>query len=271
MKINKVIFIVGFFLSNSIYGFSQCVSIELSVEWERGYEIFKENSEDYVPKLLITYRNNSDTNLYFLKISDSRGGNPLLSKGSLVQYPIEEYINPNYYERAKVHGSYKNKKYNVIIGGSQLFNKGWIVENDTLNSEVEHEIDPINDDLTDIYEYIFRKDMSKNIDSLAWLKTYFLVSDITVEQIINKYKDKFVFLKPGEKEIDSYNLSGFNLIKGCFSFNIEPNSLQQFVLTSVWDQNRLKFIEEKTALPEFAGDYKLYSGHFNSNKIIIDF
>lgn len=54
--------------------FAQCISVELSVTWEAGYDIFEKDSMIHIPKLHIIYRNNCNTNYYFLKISENRDG-----------------------------------------------------------------------------------------------------------------------------------------------------------------------------------------------------
>lgn len=268
MKTKKLFFIIGLFLFQSQTAFNQCINIDLSVKWETGFDIFRDDSAVCVPKLCITYRNNSSNNYYFLKVSNSRFGYPMLPWGTLLQYPIEEYLNPDYLKRAKLHGNYTNQNYNVIIGGSPLFSRSWIVYNDTLNSEIEHEIDMINDDLADIYEYMYRN----QADSIEFTKPYFSVSDVNGEMILDVNKGKFVFLKSGEAFTDVYNIVGFKIIQGNFTFYIDPNSLTDYVNTDpVWDSNQLKYIEVKTALPKKVGEYKLYYGNFNTNKITITF
>lgn len=251
--------------------FSQSVSIELSAKWIKGYDVFQKDSTLYYPQLIITYRNNSDTNYYFQKISDSRCGLPMLPLGTSLQYPIEEYLNPNYLKRAKISGNYVNDSYKVIIGGDASFSKGWIIVNDTSNIEVEQEIDMVNDDLANIYEYLYRNNCVKQPDSLSEVKTHYTASDIIPEVIIDKFKDKFVFLMPGETCIDTYNLIGFKLLKGCFTFYICPYLPTYVYTTPIWDKNQSKYIETKTMLPKLVGEYKLYSGNFNSNKISITF
>jgi len=104
---------------------SQGVSIELSAKWVKGYDIFKKDSIIYFPELMITYRNISDTSFYFQKVSDGRYGLPSLPVAGLLQYPIEEFLNPNYFKRAKMHGDCTGEHYKVEIGGN-LFSKGWI-------------------------------------------------------------------------------------------------------------------------------------------------
>lgn len=124
MKTKEVLIVLVLSLFSNLLAFSQFISIELSVKWTKGYDIFKEDSVICYPELSITYRNNSDTNFYFLKVSDSRKGNPMLPWGTFYQYPYEEYLNPDYKKRAISHFDYTNTKYTVIIGGSQSYNKG---------------------------------------------------------------------------------------------------------------------------------------------------
>lgn len=272
MKTIILYIILSLLLCLNISTYSQSLSIELSAKWVKGYDIFQKDSTIYFPELIITYRNNSDTNYYFQKVSDTRCGLPMLPSGSLIQYPIEENLNPNYLRRAKIHCNYANDNYKVIIGDDASFSKGWIVVYDTSNIEIEQEIDMINDDLADIYEYIYRENCIKHPDSLNEVKTHYTESDIIPEVILNRFKDKFVFLRAGETCIDTYNLIGFKLLKGCFTFYIEPNNLQAYVNTSFWDKNQLKFIEQKkNALPKVISEYTLYIGSFNSNKITITF
>lgn len=270
MKAIKLYISLFILLSFNASSYSQSLSIELSAKWGEGYDIIKKDSIIYFPELIITYRNISDTNYYFQKVSDSRCGLPMLPWGSLLQYPIEEYLNPNYLERAKMHGNYSGENYTVIIGGSS-FSKGWICVNDTSNIEVEQEIEMINDDLADIYEYIYRENFKKQSDSLNELKIYYTESDVVPKMILDKFKDKFVFLRPGEIYTDNYNLVGFKLLKGCFTFYISPYLPEYVYSTPIWDKNQSKYIEIKTALPKVVGEYKLYSGNFYSNNITITF
>lgn len=248
---------------------SQSVSIELSAKWVKGYDIFKKDSIIYFPELMITYRNISDTSFYFQKVSDSRYGLPSLPAAGLLQYPIEEFLNPNYFKRAKMHGDYTGEHYKVEIGDN-LFSKGWIAINDTCNIEVEHEIDMINSALQNIYEYIYRENY-KPMDARDEFKLYYTISDMVPEVILTKYKDKFVFLKPGESYTDTYNLIGFKLLKGSFTFYIRPH-LPPYVYTApIWDSHQSQYVEGKALLPQIVGGYTLYSGNFYSNKITMTF
>lgn len=85
-------------------------------------------------------------------------------------------------------------------------------------------------------------------------------------------RNRFVFLKSGEVYTDTFNLSGFQLVKGHFTFFIGSNYLKGYVHTeSVWDNDRERFIQPKALLPGEVEGYTLYSGSFYSNKIVIEF
>jgi len=272
MKRKKLFFIITLMLFQKQSVLSQCISIDLSIKWETGFDIFNEDSVVCIPKLHITYRNNSKINYYFLKVSDSKTGLPLIPYGGLLQYPIEEYLHPDYLKRAKLHSNYENQNYHVIIGGTLLYKQGWIIENDTINCQNEHEIDMINDDLADIYEYIYRKHYSEYSDLVKEVKTHFSTIDITPNEISNKMKGHFAFLKPGEFITETYNLIGFKMVGGNFDFRIQKDTLCGFVYTEpTWDKKQKKWIEIKTDLPDKVGEYSLYKGVFNSNQLGIKF
>lgn len=270
MRIKR--FFIGFALllciSTSTY--SQSVSIELSVEWTKGNDPFHEDSTICYPELVITYRNLSDTSYYFQRVSESRYGLPMLPKGTLIQYPIGEFLNPDYFKRAITHGNYSNGHYDVIIGGDAHFIKGWMVENDSLDRSIEQETDLINDDLADIYEYIYRKFIIRP-ETLDDNKTQYTESDLLSDSILQNTSGKFVFLKSGEVYKESYNLIGFKLLKGSFTFVVYP-FIPSFVFTTpVWDDKASKYRNTKVELPKTVGDYTLYFGSFNTNKTSITF
>jgi len=255
----------------SLQMFSQPISVELSITWGKGHDIFSEDLEVYVPKLHITYRNMSDTNYYFLKISDSRGGLPSLPyAGSLHPSNFDEYLRwrDNYLGRAKRHGNYANENFNVQIGGSPLFGGSWEVISNTLNIREEHEIDFINCNLAEIYEYMYRRDNDKKEIE----KIYFSPTDVTSENILGAVKERFVFLKPDEIYVDNYNLVGFKLLEGRFTFVINQKEFTNYVLTEpIWDENQSYWTEQRKKLPPQAGEYHLYSGLFFTNSVSVDF
>jgi len=237
--------------------FSQCISVELSIQWKRESPTFSLTENDFcVPYLHITYRNNSDDALYFLKVSQSMNNFPEFVIGEIL-------VNNN----PTLYGNYSNEHFLVSLGASPHFLNAWEVIPDTLDPNEEHEIPIINDDLENIY-----KSLSNNyLDSLSEIKTHYTASDIRPEVILDKFKDKFVFLGPGEIYTDTYNLVGFTLVKGGFTFYICPYLPTYVYTTPIWDKSQSKYIETKTMLPKLVGEYKLYSGNFNSNKISITF
>lgn len=245
------------------------ISVELSVKWEKGASVFDEDSIESIPKLLIKYRNNSNANYYFLKLSDSRSGYPMLPWGSLIQYPIEEYLNPDYKKRAETHLDYTGQHFFVKVRGIPLFSKGWIVEIDTIPQE--REIEFINDDLANIYRYLYSKNYGDQ-HSVEDCKLYFSTSDLTPDGISNAMKDRFVFLKPKEVHTDIFNLIGFKSVKGHFTFWAGKNHFDDYVLIeSKWDDIQSKYVDVKIPLPTYVGEHTLYSGDFNINKLEIEF
>lgn len=253
----KNLFVFIAILFSSMHLFSQCISVELSIFWKRESSPFSLTENDFcVPFLQITYRNNSDEALYFLKVSQSVNNFPeFVRSGTLVNN------NPTQY------GNYSNTQFLVNLGASPHYLNAWEVIPDTLDPKKEHEIPIINDDLANIYE-----SLSDNYsDSLNEVKTHYTVSDIIPELILDKFKDKFVFLRAGEIYTDTNNLVGFKLLKGCFTFYISPYLPTYVYTTPIWDKNQSKYIETKSVLPKLVGEYKLYSGNFNSNKISLTF
>lgn len=257
--------ILAFFLLflQTSFAFPQCVSVELSLSWAKEHDIFNEDSLVCVPSLSITYRNNSETSIYFLKVSDSHLGYPLLPRGLLLQYPYEDYINPDYRKRAINHGNYSGKDFKVIILNRPYYNKSWEVFNDTLAPDGEYVTDIINDDLVDIYEYIFHKHFQKETDSLKTQKPTFSINESSTGNIVLDNIERFVFLKPGETYSNTFNLIGFQKVGGSFTFDILSSGFDDYVFTD--------YSSCKIPLPNQVDGYKLYSGSFKSNKITITF
>ena len=225
----------------------------------------------YIPNLHITYRNLSDTNYYFLKMSDSRDSLPETLRGGLI-HPgdFEEYLlwRHDYYRRAKSHGNYANENFHVRIGREPLFSSGWKVIHDSLLQATEYMLDRVNDNLADIYEYMYRSNNSE----YKIKRIYFTPSDLTPENILNVVNDQFVFLKPNEIYIDTYNLVGFKKVEGCFTFLINQSSFKDYVLIEPkWNDSLSRWEEQRMCLPDKIGEYQLYSGDFLTNRVMVDF
>lgn len=271
MKTRLLFILLIILFTTKVEMFAQCVSIELGVKWERETHVFHDDSIICTPKLLITYRNNSDKDYYFLKVSNSRFGYPELMWGTMLQYPFEEYRNPDYLKRAKSHGNYENEHYFVRLGGYHpSFLTVWEVEKDTITRE--RVIDTINDNLADIYRYLCQKNYGGSCDSIRGYKVEFSESDVTGDKMPDIVRNSFVFLKSGEVYTDTFNLVGFQLVKGHFTFFIGYDHLKGYVHTeSVWDNDRERVIYPEVSLPAEVEGYTLYSGSFYSNKIVMEF
>lgn len=259
-----ITFLLFIVLSSKL--FAQCVSIELTVCWKKGNSVFVNNdSNTCLPYLNIIYRNNSEMPLYFLKVSQERKGLPQITRSSLPGQIVSN-------KSALKYANYSGNSYIIELGTSYNYLDGWEILPDTLNSGLEHEIDIINDDLADIYEYIFNKTSTEYTDINKERKLHFNKSEINPDGILKSINDHFVFLNPGEIYTESYNLLGFQLVRGSFTFIINQNDLKDYVFTEpIWDNNQAKYIETKAYLPEKVGKYKLFYGDFNSNETTIKF
>lgn len=244
--------------------FSQCISIELSIKWKNEVQNYRKNVLQYNPYLVITYRNNTDSSLYFLKISRGYFGFPQFISGGTT-----EMVN-KLTDIEKLH-DYSMNKYNVIIGGISYSILSWEVLSDTLNNKIEHEINPINDILADMYWNIFKEmrvDNFKN-DTIGLSYNF---SDITEVGILNKLRDNFVFLEARGEYSEYYNLFGFKMIGGHYCFSASSDTLNSFVYTDpFWNKNKGRWIYKIASLPNRINNYNLYSGRAITNRIEIEF
>jgi hypothetical protein len=257
----KILFIITLLLLQGKSLFPQCISIELSVTWEMGFDIFEKDYVMSIPILNIIYRNNWNTNCYFFKVSPKKDG-----VGSMAGCRgLLQYDEPDDKKLAMAScGRYANEHFNVIMGSVPFSNAIWKVFRDTADYNNEQYFGAACG-LENIYKYLFPVNLS-NYEKL--LPVAFKPSDITPENILNSIiKDKFVFLKAGETHIDTYNLIGFKLVEGCFTFIIDKNAIKDYVLCDGMDG--LGILE--IALPAVIDDYQLYSGKFNTNKVTVCF
>ena len=268
-------FFIGFILllCSSLPSFAQSVSIELSTQWVKSNDLFLNDSmihfPEYYPELLITYRNNSDTNYYFQKVSDNRHELPIIPSGIMLQYPIEEISNP--YKGLKCFIDFSDEYNKVWISGCGDYLNTWSVLSDTVNIEGSYKEEIINHKLSLIYNYIYRQ-LYRHPITPAETKIYFSETEITPEMILNSINEKFVFLKPNEVIVDRYNLIAFSLLNSNFTFFIYPtNSLSYVSIEPVWNDSLSRYIQRKMPLPPKVGDYNLYSGYFNTNELSLFF
>lgn len=273
MKTSSFLISLFLLLCQSLSAYAQSVSVELSTRWVKTNDLFLNDSilhfPEYYPELIITYRNNSDTNYYFQKVSDNRHELPIIPSGIMFQYPIEEISNP--YKELKCYIDFSEEYYKVWISGSGGYTNTWSVMADTINIKRSYTEELINHHLSLINNYIYRQ-LYRHPITPAETKIYFSETEITPEMILDSIKEKFVFLKPNEVFVDRYNLIAFSLLNSNFSFFIYPtNPCSYVIIEPVWNDSLSRFIQRKMSLPQKVGDYNLYSGYFNTNELSLFF
>jgi len=255
---SKIFFTTMFLFLQVQSLFSQCISVELSITWEMGFNLFKKDSVMSIPILNITYRNYCNTNYYFFKAST----NDRVWMGC--GFHSNHYGTTEAKRALSSCGSGTGEKFNVIMGGEPWYRTGWTAFNDTVDYTNSH-FQFVNCSLNNIYEYFYPpKDYSKYEKLLPF---YFIPSNVTIENILGFYNDQFVFLKPEETHIDTYNLIGFKLVEGCYTFLIAQDEIKDYVAGINPDAPGGLEIP----LPSVVGEYQLYSGGFNTNKVTVCF
>ena len=273
MKLKKIIFIVLLFLQSQSL-FSQCISIELSITWEMGYDSLKKDSVIVIPKLDITYRNNCDTNYYFLNVSHSKDNFPDIMCLPLDNTHLREFQYSNYFTKNKLYGKYANQNFDIKIVRSLNYDGGWWqVCCDTIDDIFEKlSCEYAGCHLNRIYEYIHHENNSENLLSNPRLKKLdFELEDMLPEHISGYLNDQFVFLKSSETYTDSYNLVAFKVLEGSYTFYINQSDINNYVTRSQYDIEAKRFVDRKLRLPETVGEYHRYSGGFNTNKVTVCF
>lgn len=243
----------------SIDVFAQKASVELSIGWRKkksnswkGYKL------EETPFLDITYINNSDNPIYFLKVPKNFDFGISWSKYNLKQIIKKD----NYLKNLKRH---YDEKYSVVIS-PHFMNHYWEVLDDGVKFIEEHESSFLNEDLHNIYKN-FYKDY-KIIENPFFFNMNNDEKIVTEENIATKFRDFFVFLKPGEKYINSYDLTGFYILGGEYNFSLSTNQLNDFVETFFLPAKK-RF--KKEFLPLKVNDYNLYSGKIKTNDVNIVF
>jgi len=268
----QLLLILSFLLLQMQFVFSQCVSIELSIIWKTGYDIIRKDSIINIPILNVTYRNNCDTDYYFLNLDGSENNLPRIPCTILDNVPYEEYVQPNYIQSEKLYGKYANQKFSVQIGRNHYYTTGWRVFWISDFTDITSEY--VNCYLSRIYAFISH---DKNLDDHAKIthggayKLDFKQEDLVQDSLLNSVGERFVFLKSGETFNNTYNLLPFHIVNGCFTFFIHDNKIDNYVLSSEYDSELRKFVEIKHELPTLVGEYHLYSGAFNTNKVTVCF
>jgi hypothetical protein len=277
----KCLFITVFLFLQWQMLLSQCISVELSITWEMENHIYYKDTMVNLPKLNITYRNNCDSNYYFLKVSNSKDSFP--SFGCLItHYPSNE--KPDCHQKINYNAKrYTNQILNVGITKYQryqIYGTYWSIYSDSFDTNASYPA-WVECALQDIHECI-RND--NNLTAMWGPKWQFEPQDVLPENILDSVSDQFVFLKSGEIFTDTYNLVAFQIIEGCYTFVIDQEDIKNYVLSSetihadegypVMNQKgeiTIKTIWHELELPTVVGEYQLYSGTFNTNKVTVCF
>ena len=266
----RLLFITTLLLLQGQVLFSQCISIELSVTWTMGYDIFNKDSTISIPILNITYRNNCNEDYYFLKACYTRDNLPNFFC-TILYYPSNE--NYDCHKVMQYNAKmFENQSFNVIMGG-QYYSRFWEVYCDTIDVAKPHYPHDVNCSLIALNECIRLDNESDYLKMIKQgvIKDKFEPSDVLPENILGSVKERFVFLKSGETNIDTYNLVSFQIVEGCYTFFIDQDDLKNYLTTQEYDFNLKKLFNQKLELPAIVGEYQLYSGAFNTNKVTVCF
>jgi len=277
----KTLFITAFLFMQWQLIFSQCLSIELSITWEIGYDILKKDSVISIPKLNIIYRNNCNMHYYFVKLRQDDIPSVLCLLTS--QATDREIMHPDYFKYHELYGKYANQNFSINVGEAvPRLNSGiWMIEDCDL---VDEEYDTPQSALCawadcylrDIYRYIRLynnlPEYEFNLFSHEGDRKFELEpEDLLPENILGYLKDQFLFLKAGETHTDSYNLIAFKIVEGCFTFFIKQENIKNYVVRSEYSSEMRRFVRIELELPEIVGEYSRYVGGFNTNKVTVCF
>jgi hypothetical protein len=278
---------------------AQDISIEFSIEWKDKLDFqFKEfkNGNIHPAYLNITYRNVSDKPLYCLKITEGEAGLPeILWFYDAIAYPAPRFllnVNDDFFKRRYFVGFKSNPWYWMGLT--------WDIRNDT--TDIEYKIiketrerpvydivteggptgviggdtailnDWLTENLYGIYHYIqdhYYPKIQKKIGKDGKEQTYHYSSDITEDSIMNNSIDKFVFLKSGETCVDKYNLIGFQITGGTFTFQLDDTKSLDYVEVCKTEHTVNHYLIKQ--LPKKVGEYELFSGEFFTNQIRVQF
>jgi len=242
---------------------SQLVSLELSVVWRNNTiqlpkKVISRVKGECIPYLKVTYINNTDNDIFFLKVINNSIQLPFFSDGMQVGY-----LNKNETIAKFPYYSCSLEKFFVCIKGLEIIEGPWEVLSDTtfLNSNEDNYYDRfINRILRDFYFSIIK---DSDIEAMEYHFSFGL-EDLTDSAILKNQKEYFVFLKKGESFSEQFNLIGFYLLGGDYLFYIPDHSFVDYIFVES-PQNEI------IHLPLKVNEYSLYSGSFSSNKLRVKF
>ncbi|MCL2598203.1 MAG: hypothetical protein FWD66_11270 [Paludibacter sp.] len=273
----QIFFLFIFVLIELTEIYAQDVSIEFSIEWKNKIDFpFSElQGRDVKPAYLhITYRNLSSEPLFFMRVSSGHAGFPLLPYVAMDNYG--RMLTP--YELFTKYRNYSKDNYIVEISQTAVtFTHGWSLEYDTTNVYEPHEMPYANQNLAYIYNYITKQyypdvPYPHKYRADGMIQDSHNPQDITKDSIKGNSHDEFIYMEPGEVYIDTYNLIGFQLIGGNFTFELITKKSEDYIyletpLEEVKKTRRMRTMK----LPDYVGKYKLFTGEFLTNKLTVYF
>ena len=268
-----------FFVTNII---AQDITIDLSIKWSN--HVDAKGKTIQTPFLDITYINNSIDNKYYL-LKQSRPtivGNPFPEFDNddfaLLQFrTIEENMNYIYRTRRDyTDTSFVGQKYYILIENNALiYGTDWYAQKDTTLIESDNNEEERDGSYYDLIEYAlvsaYDSMYTSNYGHTKGIRTEFAKTEFTDSTISNSAIDCFVFLKPLEKHVDTYNLHGLQLVGGNFEILFKKNIITDKVYNGYfWDSNSQKKIKSYIKLPKKVNGYQLYSGKFKTNHAFLE-
>lgn len=236
------------------------------------------------PILTISYKNNTDKDIYFLSYYTSVQNYPGFrlesalttfrdARGFLRDSLIFAYENPDNQTIERVRNSYCDERFLITFSPAGFISSNQCLLNvrniKTLSSEIETEGDfysGINYDLNAVYDYIRANNGTvwdkHSIGSSGW---GYKKTSITVNDILEN-KQYFIFLAKNGQISEEIDLSGFKILRGSYFFSISPGNVPDSIVTDF-----KKGFPVYTKLPEKINGYYLYSGPIRHNSIEVIF
>jgi len=280
---NPLFLIVLLLFSKSVY--SQEISIEFSIKYQNDFPFYigqLEETKIYPVYLVVTYRNISDKSLYFSKINEGTFDVTICS--DTARSVITDRFQLPYY-----HNDTCKPYFTVGFKPNSDFFSGfsWEVRMDSIcngrNSYWYY-------DVIDLNEYLSELIFTDNTDErLFWssdntgtfyyntdyldnkyseVKKSFCPADINDKNIWENFKDKFLFLMPGNIYISKIVLLGFQISGGTFTFQLDNTKPFEYVNVAL---NPLSNEFVRVELPLEIRQYELFKGDFVSNKMQVYF
>ena len=270
----KHFFLLSLVLISIANLFSQDISINLSIRWNKGPYILNSDSITQYPELVVSYSNTSNENLYFRKFTYYRNGLPDFLFICATNWGVDDpemYSDPDWLEKHinyekfinRSINKYKNDKFYVNIALEKpYYCANWEVVKEE-EYDKERATDWSNETLYILNDYL-SDSVYHNVDERKGHDLFFSLSDITESSIMNDTINQFMFLKSGETKEDVFNITSFDIVKGTYTFVLYSEQFPDSVFTG-WCEG------EHLTLPKKVGEYKLYSGKFTSNSVTVKF